>query len=293
MRSGLVAVVGRPNVGKSSLMNALVGRKISIVSHKPQTTRHRIQGVLHDERGQVVFVDTPGMHTKAPRALNQVMNAAATGAIHDVELILWVVEAGYFNDEDTAVLERLKLSQSPVALVVNKVDKYEDKGKEKLLPELEKLTALANFVFVVPVSAHKKDNLEALKNALFAHLPEGEPMYPEDMDMGHNLSFAAAEIIREKLIRNLHQEMPYSTAVEIEAYEREATIDRISAIIWVEREGQKAIVIGNGGETLKLIGSNARRDIERATGRKVFLKLWCKVKENWSDDPKALTKFGY
>lgn len=293
MRSGMVAVVGRPNVGKSSLMNAMIGRKISIVSHKPQTTRHRIQGVLHDERGQVVFVDTPGMHIKATRALNQVMNAAATGAIHDVELIIWVVEAGYYNDEDAAVLERLKLSESPVALVVNKVDKYEDKGKEKLLPELEKLTALANFVFVVPVSAHKKDNLEALKNALFAHLPEGEPMYPEDMDMGHNVSFAAAEIIREKLIRNLHQEMPYATAVEIEAYEREPTIDRISAIIWVEREGQKAIVIGNGGETLKLIGSNARRDIERATGRKVFLKLWCKVKENWSDDPKALTKFGY
>lgn len=293
MRSGLVAVVGRPNVGKSSLMNALVGRKISIVSHKPQTTRHRIQGVLHDARGQAVFVDTPGMHTKATRALNQVMNAAATGAIHDVELILWVVEAGYYNDEDAAVLERLKLSQSPVALVVNKVDKYEDKGKEKLLPELEKLTALREFQFVVPVSAHKKDNLEALKNALFEHLPEGEPMYPEDMDMGHSVTFAAAEIIREKLIRNLHQEMPYSTAVEIEAYEREPTIDRISAIIWVEREGQKAIVIGNAGETLKLIGSNARRDIERATGRKVFLKLWCKVKENWSDDPKALTKFGY
>ena len=293
MRSGMVAVVGRPNVGKSSLMNALIGRKISIVSHKPQTTRHRIQGVLHDERGQVVFVDTPGLHIKETRALNQVMNAAAAGAIHDVELILWVVEAGYFNDEDTAVLERLKLSKSPVALVVNKVDKYEDKGKEKLLPELEKLTALANFTFVVPVSAHKKDNLEALKNALFANLPEGEPMYPEDMDMGHNVSFAAAEIIREKLIRNLHQEMPYATAVEIEAYEREPTMDRISAIIWVEREGQKAIVIGNGGETLKLIGSNARRDIERAVGRKVFLKLWCKVKENWSDDPKALTKFGY
>ncbi len=293
MRSGMVAVVGRPNVGKSSLMNALIGRKISIVSHKPQTTRHRIQGVLHDPRGQAVFVDTPGMHSKATRALNQVMNAAATGAIHDVELILWVVEAGYYNDEDAAVLERLKLSNCPVALVVNKVDKYEDKGKEKLLPELEKLTALREFLFVVPVSAHKKENLEALKNALFEHLPPGEPMYPEDMDMGHSVPFAAAEIIREKLIRNLHQEMPYATAVEIEAYEREATIDRISAIIWVEREGQKAIVIGNGGETLKLIGSNARRDIERATGRKVFLKLWCKVKENWSDDPKALAKFGY
>ena len=176
MRSGMVAVVGRPNVGKSSLMNALIGRKISIVSHKPQTTRHRIQGVLHDDRGQVVFVDTPGMHTKTPRELNKMMNSAAAGAIHDVELILWVVEAGYYNDEDAAVLERLKGSSCPVALVVNKVDKYEDKGKEKLLPELEKLTALADFVFVVPVSAHKKDNLEALKNALFSHLPEGDQL---------------------------------------------------------------------------------------------------------------------
>lgn len=165
MRSGMVAVVGRPNVGKSSLMNALVGRKISIVSHKPQTTRHRIQGVLHDPRGQAVFVDTPGLHSKANRTLNKLMNDAAAGAIHDVELILWVVEAGYFNDEDRAVLERLKGSTSPVALVVNKVDKYED--KDKLLPELEKLTALADFRFVVPVSAHKKANLESLKNALF------------------------------------------------------------------------------------------------------------------------------
>lgn len=293
MRSGMVAVVGRPNVGKSSLMNALVGRKISIVSHKPQTTRHRIQGVLHDARGQVVFVDTPGLHQKTARALNKVMNDAAAGALHDVELILWVVEAGYFNDEDKSVLERLAGSTVPVALVVNKVDKYEDKGKEKLLPELEKLTALRDFRFVVPVSAHKKDNLESLKNALFGELPEGDPMYPEDMVMGHDVPFAVAEIIREKLIRNLHQEMPYATAVEIESYERETQMDRISAIIWVEREGQKAIVIGNGGETLKLIGSNARRDIERQVGRKVFLKLWCKVKENWSDDPKALTKFGY
>lgn len=291
MRSGMVAVVGRPNVGKSTLMNALVGRKISIVSHKPQTTRHRIQGVLHDDRGQVVFVDTPGLHLKANRALNKVMNDAAAGAMHGVDLIVWVVETGYYNEEDAAVLERLKLEGTPVGLVVNKVDKYED--KEKLLPELEKLTAMMEFAFVVPVSAHKKDNLESLKNALFSKLPEGEPLYPEDMIMGHDVPFAAAEIIREKLIRNLHQEMPYATSVEIEAYEREATMDRISAIIWVEREGQKAIVIGNGGETLKLIGSNARRDIERAVGRKVFLKLWCKVKENWSDDPKALAKFGY
>lgn len=291
MRSGMVAVVGRPNVGKSTLMNALVGRKISIVSHKPQTTRHRIQGVLHDDRGQVVFVDTPGLHLKANRALNKVMNDAAAGAMHGVDLIVWVVETGYYNEEDAAVLERLKLEGTPVGLVVNKVDKYED--KEKLLPELEKLTALMEFAFVVPVSAHKKDNLESLKNALFSRLPEGEPLYPDDMIMGHDVPFAAAEIIREKLIRNLHQEMPYATSVEIEAYEREATMDRISAIIWVEREGQKAIVIGNGGETLKLIGSNARRDIERAVGRKVFLKLWCKVKENWSDDPKALAKFGY
>lgn len=291
MRSGMIAVVGRPNVGKSSLMNAMIGRKISIVSHKPQTTRHRIQGVLHDPRGQAVFVDTPGLHLKATRALNKLMNETATGALHDVDLVLFVVEALRFNEEDQAVLDKLAGVTTPVALIVNKIDKVED--KDRLLPALEKLTALRDFAFVVPLSAHKKDNIEALKTRILESLPEGDALYPDDMVMGHDVPFAVAEIIREKLIRNLHQEMPYSTAVEIEQYEREGQLDRISAVIWVERDGQKAIVIGAGGETLKLIGANARREIERFVGRKVFLKLWCRVRDNWSDDMKSLSQFGY
>ncbi len=291
MRSGMVAVVGRPNVGKSSLVNALVGRKVSITSHKPQTTRHRIQGVLHGDNAQVVFVDTPGLHLKAERALNRAMNDAASGAMHDVDLILFVIEAGRFNDEDKAVLEKLALVTAPVALIINKVDKYAD--KEDLLPELAQRTALRDFAFVMPLSATKKDNLDALATTLLARMAEGDPLYPEDMVVGHGQAFAAAETIREKLVRNLHEEMPYSTSVEIESFEEDGRLIRISAIIWVERPGQKAIVIGKEGETLKQIGSNARRDLERSLGRKVFLKLWCKVRENWSDDPKALAQFGY
>lgn len=291
MRSGMVAIVGRPNVGKSSILNAIVGRKVSITSHKPQTTRHRIQGVLHGDGAQVVFVDTPGLHRKAERALNRAMNDAALGAMHDVDLILFVIEAGRLTDEDQAVLEKLQGLPAPVALLINKVDVVTD--KEALLPELAKRAGLRAFEFVMPISATKKDNLETLKAELLRRMPEGDPLYPEDMVMGHGPAFAAGEVVREKLIRNLHQELPYATTVEIESYAEENRLLKISAIIWVEREGQKAIVIGNGGETLKSIGANARRDLERQLGRKIFLKLWCKVRENWSDDPKALAHFGY
>lgn len=291
MRSGMVAIVGRPNVGKSSILNAIVGRKVSITSHKPQTTRHRIQGVLHGEGAQVVFVDTPGLHRKAERALNRAMNDAALGAMHDVDLILFVIEAGRLTDEDQAVLEKLQGLPAPVALLINKVDVVTD--KEALLPELAKRSGLRAFEFVMPISATKKDNLETLKAELLRRMPEGDPLYPEDMVMGHGPAFAAGEVVREKLIRNLHQELPYATTVEIESYAEENRLLKISAVIWVEREGQKAIVIGKDGETLKSIGANARRDLERQLGRKIFLKLWCKVRENWSDDPKALAHFGY
>lgn len=291
MRSGIVTILGRPNVGKSSLLNALVRHKVSIVSHKPQTTRHRIQGVLHEPRGQVVFVDTPGLHSNAERALNKVMNSAAASAVHDVDLILFVVECGHFTDEDAAVLKRLEGVAAPVALLINKVDRLDD--KDRLLPELEKLAAMREFAFIIPVSATKRSNLDQLVDELFTRLPEGDPLYPEDMMVGHDLKFAAAETIREKLIRNLHQELPYALTVEVEQYEREGKLDRISAVIWVERDGQKKIVIGKDGETLKLIGSNARRDIERATKQKVYLRLWCRVRENWSDDPRSLAQFGY
>lgn len=291
MRSGIVTILGRPNVGKSSLLNALVGQKVSIVSHKPQTTRHRIQGVLHHADGQIVFVDTPGLHRIQKKALNRVMNETAASAVHDVDLILFVVEAGRWTDEDEAVLQRLAALSTPVGLVVNKVDRIEN--KERLFPELQKLAAKHAFAFVMPLSALKGANLKELKQELLARMPEGDPLYPEDMVVGHDLGFSLSEIIREKLIRNLHQELPYALTVQVQKHVQEQGMDRIEAVIMVERESQKAIVIGEKGATLKAIGTSARRDIERMLGRKVFLKLWCSVRENWSDDLAALKRFGY
>lgn len=290
MHSGFVTIAGRPNVGKSSLLNALVGRKVSIVSHKPQTTRHRIQGVLHREGGQIVFVDTPGLHRLQKRALNRVMNESAAGALYDVDLVLFVVECGHFTDEDEAVLKRLETCDAPVGLVVNKVDRWADKSR--LLPELQKLAAMREYAFVMPVSASKRDNLKVLEEEIFSRMPEGPPFYPEDQIIAHDNAFTVSEVVREKLIRNLHQELPYALTVEVELYERDGNMDRISAVIWVERSSQKKIVIGDGGETLKKIGMAARKELEREFGRKVFLKLWCNVRENWSDDPKALRRFG-
>ncbi len=290
MHSGIATIVGRPNVGKSSLLNALVGRKVSIVSHKPQTTRHRIQGVLHHERGQIVFVDTPGLHRQQKRALNRVMNEAATHALQDIDMALFVVEAGRWTDEDQAVLQRLKGSRTPVALVINKIDLIRD--REKLLPELQRLAGLHDFAFIVPLSALRNENLKSLTNEILTRLPEGPPLYPEDMVVGHDERFAASETVREKLIRSLHEELPYASAVEIEQFELDGEMYRIGAIIWVEREGQKRIVIGEDGAQLKQIGTAARRDLEKQLGAKVFLRLWCKVRENWSDDLRSLRQFG-
>jgi GTP-binding protein Era len=291
MRSGIVAIVGRPNVGKSSLLNALVGRKVSIVAPKPQTTRHRIQGVLHRPEGQVVFVDTPGMHRKSAKALNRYMNQAAFGALHDVDVVLFVVEAGRWTDEDEAVLEKLKASPATVALVINKVDRLADKGK--LLPELERLSALHTFAFVVPLSAKSGANLQGLVSELFQRMPDGPPLYPEGQVVSHDLGFTVSETVREKLMRALAQELPYALTVEIETLEHEGTMLRASAIIWVERDNQKKIVIGEDGGMLKRIGTAARRELEVLTGGKVFLKLWVKVKEGWTDDPQLLKRFGY
>lgn len=290
MRSGIVAIIGRPNVGKSSLLNVLVGQKVSIVSHKPQTTRHRIQGVLHHEDAQVVFVDTPGLHIIQKKALNRAMNDTAAGAMHGVDLLLFVVDSSRWTDEDEAVLQRLSHFDTPVGLVINKIDKIED--KEKLFPLLEKLAAKRDFAFVIPLSALRRSNLDGLVKELTSRMPEGDPLYPEDMIVGHDTSFAVAEIIREKLTRNLHQELPYALTVQVQKFEVDGNLDRIEAVIMVEREGQKAIVIGEKGATLKAVGTSARRDIERMTGRKCFLKLWCAVRENWSDDMQALRRFG-
>lgn len=290
MRSGIVTLVGRPNVGKSSLLNALVGRKLSIVSHKPQTTRHAIQGVVHREEGQIVFVDTPGLHLGGKKALNRAMNDAASGSLHDVDLAIFVVESGRWTEEDQAVLERLATVSAPVALVINKIDRVTDKAK--LLPELEKLSARRDFAFVVPLSALRRQNVEALADEIMKRLPEGPPLYPPDMVAGFDNEFLAAELVREKLTRTLNQELPYALTVAIESYALEGTMHRISAVIWVEREGQKKIVIGENGASLKRVGTTARKELEHLLGAKVFLQLWCRVRENWSDDPKALKLFG-
>ena len=292
MRSGMVSVVGRPNVGKSSLVNALVGRKVSIVTRKPQTTRHRIQGVVHRPGAQIVLVDTPGLHLKSGRALNQYLNdTAAASLAAGVDVVLFVVETGKWNDEDEAVLQRLARVDAPVALVINKVDKVADKAR--LLPEIQALAARREFAFILPVSALKRDNLEPLVDQLLARLPEGPPLYDEGQVEAQDLSFVLAEIVREKLMERLRQELPYVLTVVVEKLEREDKLTRVEAVIVVERENQKAIVIGEKGQLLKAVGMAARREMERRLGQQVYLKLWARAEKGWTDDPQALKRFGY
>lgn len=291
MRSGMVAVVGRPNVGKSSLVNALVGRKVSIVTRKPQTTRHRIQGVIHRGGGQIVLVDTPGLHLKQGRALNKYLNDTAAGSLPGVDLVLFVVEAGKWNEEDDAVLKRLGRAQAPVGLVINKVDKFGD--KTRLLPEIQKHAARRDYAFILPVSALKRDNLDKLGHELLTRMPEGQPLYPDDQVEGQDLPFVLSEIVREKLMERLRQELPYVLTVQIDTLEQEEGLTRVEATIWVERENQKAIVIGDKGQALKAVGTAARKDMEARLGGKVFLKLWARSAKNWTDDPQALKRFGY
>jgi len=290
-RCGLVAIVGRPNVGKSTLMNHLLGQKISITSPKPQTTRHRILGIHSGEGFQAVYVDTPGMHLGAKKAVNRYMNRTAATVLADVDLVLFVVEAGRWTEEDDSVLARLRELSAPVVLVVNKVDRLRDKGQ--LLPELEGLNAKMAFADVVPLSALKADNLGALEKVVSQLLPEGEPMFPDDQITDRSERFLAAEIVREKLMRRLGKELPYALTVEIEQFKSEGALLRIAALIWVERGSQKKIVIGKGGQGLKSVGEHARHDMERLFDRKVFLQLWVKVKEGWSDDDRALRSLGY
>lgn len=291
MRSGIVAVVGRPNVGKSSLVNALVGRKVSIVTPKPQTTRFRVHGVAHLEEGQIVLVDTPGLQRRANRALNRAMNDTVHAALAGVDLILFVVDVTRWTDEDDAVCERLRGSSTPVGLALNKVDKVPDKGL--LLPEIERLRGRGDFAFLVPLSARTLDNIEPLRRELLQYLPEGPPLYPPDQISGLTPAAMVGEIVREKLIRALAQELPYALTVEVVSLEREGALTRAGAVIWVEREGQKKIVIGEGGIMLKRVGSAARRELEVLLGGRLFLELWVRVHENWTEDPQALRRFGY
>ncbi len=290
-RSGVVALVGRPNVGKSTLLNALLGQKISIVTRKPQTTRHRILGILTRADGQVVFVDTPGIHRGPRRALNRYMNRTAIACLREADFALLVVEALRWTDDDKAILEAAQQAGVPVGLVVNKVDRV--RPRSSLLPFLATVTQQAEFRFVVPLSARTGENLEPLVAEILSALPQGAPLFPEDQLTDRSERFLVAELVREQLIVNLRQEIPYGLTVQIEQFEEEGERLRIAAVIWVERETHKAIVIGQGGRVLKRIGRAARQEIAELLQRRVHLELWVKVKEGWTDRPGAIQEFGY
>lgn len=290
-RCGTVAVVGRPNVGKSTLVNAVVGYRISIVSRKPQTTRHRLLGISTEADGQIIFADTPGLHAAGKRAINRYMNRAASGSLVGVDLAVLVIEAGRWLDDDKRALAAIAAAGVPCVLAINKVDRIKDKGQ--LLPFIEQISREHDFRAIFPISAQKGVGVPDFRRGLLALLPEGEAQYAEDEVTDRSERFLAAELIREQLLRQLGDELPYASTVEIEQYREEGRLLRISAVIWVEREGQKAIVVGAGGAQMRTIGQSARLAIERLLDRKVFLQLWCKVRENWSDDEAQLKRFGY
>lgn len=290
-RAGTIAVLGRPNVGKSTLVNALVGAKISIVSPRPQTTRHRLLGIATFPDGQLMLVDTPGIHGAQKRAMNRMMNRAARGAVEGVDAALLVIEAGRWEDDDALAYQALKASNVPCVLVINKVDKVPDKGK--LLPFIAEVTAEREFASVYPLSALKKKGLDGLVKTLLALMPESAAHYADDEITDRSERFLAGELVREQLMLRLGEELPYSTTVEIEKFELDGEMLRIAAVVWVEREGQKPIVIGKGGTRLKAISTGARIGMEGLFGRKVFLETWCRVREGWSDDEAALRRFGY
>jgi GTP-binding protein Era len=290
-RAGHVAVIGRPNVGKSTLVNALVGAKVSITSNRPQTTRHRLLGIATFPEGQLVLVDTPGIHREQKRAMNRMMNRAARGALEGVDAALLVVQAGRWDDEDGLAYDALRSAGLPVVLVVNQVDRMKD--KTALLPYIAKATAGRDFAGVHPISALKAQGLPGLVRTVLGLVPEQEAPYGEDEITDKSQRFLAGEMVREQLMRQLGDELPYATTVEIERFEVDGELLRIGAVIWVERSGQKAIVIGKGGERLREIGTRARQQMERLFDAKVFLETWVRVREGWSDDEAALKSLGY
>jgi GTP-binding protein Era len=293
-RCGIAALVGRPNVGKSTLLNALLGSKVSIVSPKPQTTRTRIHGVLTRPGLQIVFADLPGIHTKQPRAINRYMNRTALSSLADSDVNLFVIEALRWTDEDERALGELRQAGRPIVLVINKVDRA--KPKERLLPFIDEIVRKADFAEIVPLSALKRNNIERLPDVIARYLPESPQLYPPDQLTDVSDRFMAAEIVREKLTRRLQEEVPYGLVVEIEGMgeaEDEPGKLVIQAVIWVERTGQKAIVIGKGGELLKEVGRAARLELRHHFGKPVHLELWVKVREGWTDDESALRSFGF
>jgi GTP-binding protein Era len=290
-RCGYVALIGRPNVGKSTLLNRILGQKISITSRRPQTTRHRVLGIKTEDSVQAIYVDTPGIHAFNGRAMNRHMNRAASRALQDVDVVVFLVEGVRWMADDELVLEKLQDLECPVILAVNKVDLLD--SKELLLPGLQALSEKRAFHQIIPISARKGDNIPALESCITSLLPLAPPMFPEDQVTDRSVRFLSAELVREKLFRMLGKELPYGLTVEIEQFRSESNITHIHALIWVERKSQKFIVIGKQGRVLKEAGQQARRDIEELVGKQVNLKLWVKVKEGWADDERALQSLGY
>ncbi len=290
-KCGYVAIVGRPNVGKSTLLNCVLQQKLCITSSKPQTTRHRILGVQTNAEVQSIYVDTPGIHQRQHRALNRHMNQVAMRSVHGVDVILFLLDARVWKEADAWVLQQLQNVQCPVLLVLNKVDKIAD--KTWLLPHIDALKARYAFAEIIPISAKTKDNVAALEQAVARYLPQQAHVFAADAVTDRSERFLVAELVREKLFRGLGQELPYSLTVEVESFKEEEKLTRIGVIVWVEKMGQKGIVIGKNGERLKIIATKARTEMETLLQRKVFLQVWVKVKDNWADDERALQSLGY
>lgn len=290
-RSGYVALVGVPNVGKSTLMNHILGKKLSITSRKPQTTRHQVLGIKTVDDVQVVYVDTPGLHRKMPRAINRYMNRVARAALHDVNVVVLLTDARRWTEEDDWLVEQLNEVERPVILAINKVDMVSN--REKLLPYIEAASEKLDFKAIFPISALKNVQLAELEQCIMESLPEDPHWFSPDQFTDRSDRFIIAEFVREKLMRFLGDELPYAVTVTVEAIEDKPKLLSIGAVIWVEKQNQKGIVIGKGGARLKQVGKAAREDLEVYFSKKVFLKLWVKVKDRWSDDEAAMEVFGY
>lgn len=288
---GYIALVGRPNVGKSTLLNRILDHKLSITSRKPQTTRHSILGVRTDGAYQYVYVDTPGIHLGSKKAMNKMMNKTAIRVLNDVDVIVFVVDGMAWREEDEYVLSLLQAAQAPCILVLNKVDKIAD--KQVLLPWIQKLAARHEFAAIIPISARTGLQIPDLHAKLQGFLPESPHLFPEDQLTDRSLRFLCAELVREKIFRHCGQELPYATTVEIESYEDTPHMARIAALIWVDKESHKRMIIGDKGEKLKDIATQARVDMEKLIDKKVFLQCWCKVKTGWSDNERILQSMGY
>jgi GTP-binding protein Era len=290
-RAGFIAILGRPNVGKSTLLNRIIGKKISITSSKPQTTRHRLLGIRTTDECQMIFIDTPGVHLGSKRYINQVLNKTAANALAGVDITLLMITAEGWKEEDYHALKLATQEKARVILLINKIDKLKDKNR--LLPLIESSSQLYDFMAIIPLSASNGDNVESLLKILPEGLPESPLLFPEGQMTDKGARFIVSETIREKLFRQLHREIPYALAVEIQQFELSDTLLRADVIVWVEKESQKGVIIGKKGEKLRSVGKSAREDLESYFDRKVYLQLWVKVRENWSDDVVMLRSIGY